>query len=91
MKDVLTFGVSGLYYRYTMDKERKMRTTKYSEGIERVDGKNYQKAYIKVPADFFVDCPHCGEINECGENSHIRKCSFCSKEFYAEFNLPKAI
>jgi len=64
-----------------------MKQSKYSDGIEKIDGQNYQKVYIKVPADFYVSCPYCGITIECGEDSKLLTCK-CGRTFWAEFSQP---
>jgi transposase len=68
-----------------------MKPSIFSEGVEKVEGKLYQKAFIKVPADYFSNCPYCSAINEQGEGSQIIKCGNCKKEYYAEFSLPNIL
>jgi len=65
-----------------------MGLSKFSDGIIQHDGRKLQKAYIHVPSDYYVNCPFCGDIIECGGDDHVEKCTHCNKEFYAEFSLP---
>ena len=41
---------------------------------------------IKVARYFFVHCPKCETIIDCGEEEAKIKCSECGKEFYVWFN-----
>ena len=61
-----------------------MRESKFSEGIIKIDGKSYQKVSIRVPHDFFVECPYCGYQFDCSGDSHVATCESCKKEFWAE-------
>lgn len=64
-----------------------MKLSKHSDGIIRVEGKAFQKAFIKAPQDFYVNCPYCGTIIECGDSGGQMICN-CGKRFWAEFSLP---
>lgn len=68
-----------------------MKRSKFSDGIEKFQGKLYQKAFIKVPMDFFVNCPFCSRTIDTSDATQIIKCESCGREFFAEFSLPNAI
>ena len=61
-----------------------MKKTKWSEGIEKIGGKFYQKTSIQQIEDFYVSCPYCGETTDCSDSSELIKCSICKKTFYKE-------
>lgn len=58
---------------------------KYSDGQIKINDKIYQKVYIKLPMNYFVGCPFCGETLECDGCDSVMKCD-CGKVFYAEFD-----
>lgn len=68
-----------------------MRPTQFSDGIETVEGKQYQKSYIKTTVEFFVECPYCAFQIEIGDKSRIAHCMECNREFFAEFSLPNIL
>ena len=68
-----------------------MRLSKFSDGIEKVEGKSFQKSYIKTTEEFYVDCPYCGNTIDCGDDSTVMKCTSCKKKFYADFDFSKIL
>ena len=63
-----------------------MRKSKFSDGIEKVEGKSFQKCYIKTTYEFYVNCPYCGETTDLTPDDQVIKCSICKKKFFAEFD-----
>jgi len=49
-------------------------------------GTKNNPAKINIARAFFVTCPKCDEIIDCGEDDTKIKCE-CGKEFYTDFNL----
>jgi len=68
-----------------------MRHSKFSDGIEKVEGKSFQKSYIKTTDEFYVNCPYCGDTIDCGTENKIMECPFCKKEFFADFDSSQLI
>lgn len=68
-----------------------MRHSKFSDGIEKVEGKSFQKSYIKTTYEFYVNCPYCGETTDLSPNDQLMKCSICKKEFFAEIDSTQLI
>jgi len=54
---------------------------KNKEGLKRNPVK------IKVVAAFFVTCPRCEELIDCGENDKKMTCPDCGRKFFTDFNL----
>jgi hypothetical protein len=72
-------------------KESEMGKAKFSDGVTVIEGKTLQKAFIKTTTEFYVCCPYCGAIIDCGDEDQILECSSCKKKFFAEFSFPNIL
>lgn len=51
------------------------------------EGTKNNPVKIKVSRAFFVHCPRCEAIIDCGDNDKKIECSECGRKFYTDFNL----
>jgi hypothetical protein len=60
-----------------------MKLSKWSEGIQKHKGKNYQSSSLMVSLTY-VDCPHCATSQDTNITHDILKCENdkCKKDFY---------
>jgi len=61
-----------------------MKKTKFSEGIEKRDGKFYQTTTIEQIEEYYVSCPYCGDTTDVVGREEIVTCSMCKKVFLAK-------
>ena len=60
-------------------------------GLSTETGTKSNPVYIRVPADFFVQCPKCQDYINTNDTEEEIECSNCGKRFWVTFDLFQAI